>query len=70
MVSKEEYHASGTGDVLSVMPIEPGSAALLGGTMVSAPSEESMSIKTNPRLARCLEPLRGLRSLIVNSFHP
>ena len=70
IASKDEYHASADGEVLPVMPIEPGKAALADGTVASAPSDESMSIITNPRLARFPELLFGLRSVIMNSSRP
>jgi len=56
--------------MLSVIPMEPGNAALAAGTVAKAPNDERRSINTNPRLARFLELLRGLRSVIMNSSHP
>jgi hypothetical protein len=70
MMSKDEYQAFGMGELLFVIPMEPGNAALAAGAVAKAPNDERRSIKTNPRLARFLELLRGLRSVIMNSSHP
>ena len=69
MVSKEEYHASGTGELLPVMPMEPVSDALDAGTVANTPNVERRSIKTKPMLARWFGFSRGFRSLIISSSH-